>query len=135
MNTKSPPYAPPHQHQGGAGHGHAGNANQPLMPGGQTTWSHSLCSCGTGVGACLFGWLFPMCAYGSAMSEQTGANCLFLTCCATPPLAHNQIRENYNIEGDCVSDIVVSVCCLPCSATRAYSEAQLRGPLPSAMRR
>jgi hypothetical protein len=53
MNTKAPPYAPPQQGAHGH-HGHGqGHPNQPLIH-GQPTWSHSLCSCGTGAGACLY---------------------------------------------------------------------------------
>ena len=36
-------------------------------------------------------------------------------------------RDSYRLKGNLVADIVISLCCAPCSAVQMYNEAKYRG--------
>jgi len=80
-------------------------------------------------------WCFPACVLASARSNFDGSGCCFNLLCGTPAMLHNVIREGYGIEGGCVGDIAVTLCCTPCAANRAAQEVKLRGPVRQSMRK
>mmetsp|Transcript_12717 Transcript_12717/g.18757 ORF Transcript_12717/g.18757 Transcript_12717/m.18757 type:complete len:248 (-) Transcript_12717:198-941(-) len=75
----------------------------------------------------LFGCIFPTCTYAMARAAYDGSSELFNLLCVNPCLARNLIREGYGLKGNCMSDIFMGFCCLPCSATQSFIEGDSRG--------
>eukprot|EP00727_Mastigamoeba_balamuthi_P003723 m51a1_g13348 hypothetical protein (352) ;mRNA; f:626-2164 len=89
-------------------------------------WHYWLCDCESVV-SCLYGWFCPHCAMASARTYFDTSNWCF-NCLVVPSALHrNVIREGYRLEGHYVGDIVISTCCLPCTASQVLSEVHSRG--------
>ena len=85
--------------------------------------------CSAGFVNCLGAFLgCSSCLVASARNDYDGSNCCFNFCCVSEPAARNIIRSGYKINGSCGEDIIVGICCAPCSAIQLVSEIRERGP-------
>eukprot|EP00658_Telonema_sp_P-2_P053716 TRINITY_DN4233_c0_g1_i1.p1 TRINITY_DN4233_c0_g1~~TRINITY_DN4233_c0_g1_i1.p1 ORF type:complete len:280 (-),score=34.55 TRINITY_DN4233_c0_g1_i1:502-1296(-) len=89
-------------------------------------WHESLFGCFSDIGSCCYGFLCPTCAFATARSNMDGSNCLF-NCLCVGAAAYNVIRNTYNLEGSCVTDICYTCCCYSCSSCQLLREVKHRG--------
>lgn len=100
-------------------------------PNVHTNYFHyGLCDCCAG-GGCNFIKSFVFCCHkgiiADARSKQDNSNCCFNSYCVSSVVLRNIIRTNYNIEGSCCGDIMITACCAPCSAVQLSGEVERRG--------
>jgi len=97
-----------------------------IIPG---EFQHSFCNCcSDGFFTCMTSWL---CGFSflnaSTRRSYDESNYCFNCCCLTGAMARNMIREGYEIEGNCCSDVILSTCFPCCSAIQLRSEVEARG--------
>ena len=96
-------------------------------------WSTTLMSCESGK-AGFEQWAFAIfclpCASAMAKSKADQSNPVFNFFCWHPVSMYSFVRIAYNIMGDCGTDLMHGLLCMPCGTRQAYSEAVQLGPLP-----
>ena len=66
------------------------------------------------------------CLDATTRRNMDNSNVCFNCCCLGPPATRNIIRENYDIDGNCCSDVCIS-CCFPlCNTVQLSSEVRYR---------
>lgn len=93
----------------------------------ETPWKFSLCSCFESSNSFLYGCLCPCFGIAQARSNFDGGDVIFTLFCFTPCLTRSVIREGYNIEGSCMSDIFCPLLCYNCTACQIINEVGARG--------
>jgi len=90
-------------------------------------WSSGLFSCHQNCGHCLNSFCCPCCAIATARTAYDDSSWAFNCCCLGPCATRNIIREGkFNIEGDCLGDMCVGCCCIPCSSAQLLRELDHR---------
>lgn len=77
---------------------------------------------------CLCGFCCTCCASPLARTNYDGSNICFNVLCTNLCVNRSIIREGqYNIQGNCINDVMESMCCPFCVATQLLLEVQRRG--------
>jgi Cys-rich protein (TIGR01571 family) len=99
---------------------------------GSEQWKNGLFSCMSKTDTCCYVCMCPSCALGSARQAYDGSDCCFNCLCMSTPLTSSIIREGYNIEGTCNSDLLKGCFCSACTICQFFNEAKERGAKPEA---
>ena len=111
----------------------AAGAAQNLLSGAAATdqWTTQTFQCG---GVAPLDWFLGCCcgpcAAAKAKSNADLSNPLYNLMCWTPLGAYSYVRYGYRIIGDCGTDCVTGMCCMPCAARQIYTESNVRGAQP-----
>ena len=103
-------------------------SSRPSRGGSRRFKSNILNVCSAGPLYCILGCLFPAPVMAKARSKYDESNCCFNFFCLTPCANRNIIREGYGLNGNCITDILCTTICTPCSAIQAVAEVKKRGP-------
>mmetsp|Transcript_18011 Transcript_18011/g.26219 ORF Transcript_18011/g.26219 Transcript_18011/m.26219 type:complete len:233 (+) Transcript_18011:174-872(+) len=90
-------------------------------------WDNGLFSCFKSCNNCLCGLCCAPCALAQARTNYDGGDFIFTLLCFSPCLTRSVIREGYNIEGTCFSDIIFPTLCYSCTACQLLNEVNSRG--------
>lgn len=91
-------------------------------------WDQSIFSvCQDGALTCLTAYCCGPCYLASARQRYDSSNWCFNLCCLSPCAVRNIIREGYGYDGTCLSDILWSGCCAPCSVCQLAHETKISG--------
>ena len=96
-------------------------------------WQQGTCGCMEDMEVCVDGWCCWPClnftnakSLGKSGCFYTALGLLFMPCIPTM-LLRQEARARYNIEGDTMSDVVMSVCCGPCTTCQTAVEIKSQG--------
>ncbi|CAK7218113.1 hypothetical protein SCUCBS95973_003379 [Sporothrix curviconia] len=113
-------------------------------PEGAQSWSEAFFGCCSPIDLCLMTYCLPCVTFGKthhrlrkdatlAGYEPINTSCLLLcgsACCGLHwipmSLQRADIREKYNLEGNCIVDIAASCCCALCVLTQDEKEVKAR---------
>ena len=92
-------------------------------------WSHSLFGCFDNFGLCLVTYFIPCYTHGK-VAELVGENCFLCGLASITPGLHllagtmtrNRVREQRNIEGSIVGDLLYVLCCPFCALIQEAQE-------------
>jgi len=88
-------------------------------------WKHGLCS--FDFGACLYAWCFSPCALAESRKRFDDSSFLLNCMCSGVALNRSIIRAGYELEGNCMMDLLLS-CLLPvCVLSQLLQETKSRG--------
>jgi len=107
-----------------------GGMNTPL---GTADWEKSLCGCFDDCQSCAYAFLCTQCAAASARTEFDQSNWCLNCLCSHPVLARNIIREGYQIEGNCLGDIVCGTLLPFCVTSQLLREVRSKGSVSQKM--
>lgn len=77
---------------------------------GDNQWSSELLGCTDDIVGFAMACCFGPCVAAQNRSKFDGSNCIFNFLFVGGALSNNVIREGYNIQGDCLTDILLSIC-------------------------
>jgi Cys-rich protein (TIGR01571 family) len=113
-------------------------------PEGAQSWSASLWGCFNPVDTCLITWCLPCITFGKTHHrlrkngnldgyEAINTSCLLFFgsgCCGLcwipAAMQRQNVREKYNLQGNCVEDLACSFCCGCCVLVQSDKEAAHR---------
>ncbi|KAL8297987.1 hypothetical protein RB597_007040 [Gaeumannomyces tritici] len=116
-------------------------------PEGAQPWSVPFFGCFSPIDLCLITWCLPCVTFGKTHHrmhrdvelqgyEPINTSCLLLCASAAVGLAvipvtmqRADIRQRYNLEGSCITDIAVACCCGICDLVQQDKEVAHREPL------
>jgi len=93
-------------------------------------WTYGLCDCFGDCGTCT-GVFFCPCFMAGELGKNIGQGycgyCFCAFCCphCTYWVVRRDVRERFNIEGDCFEDCMCCLCCGCCSLIQQYREMKV----------
>ena len=96
---------------------------------GSGEWAHGLCGCFDNLGVCIISYFVPCYTFGKN-AEALGDSCILCGLVTFVPLLNiymkvsyrGKIREKRNIDGSCLSDLLISCFCPICSLVQEAQE-------------
>eukprot|EP00611_Tribonema_gayanum_P006360 TRINITY_DN15659_c0_g1_i1.p4 TRINITY_DN15659_c0_g1~~TRINITY_DN15659_c0_g1_i1.p4 ORF type:complete len:103 (+),score=29.11 TRINITY_DN15659_c0_g1_i1:1119-1427(+) len=88
-----------------------------------------MCWCCDNCCNCLCGFLLTPCANARARAKFDGSNMCFNLMCMSSCLIRSVIRNGYNLEGSCCSDICIPLLFPCCAASQHLNEVDKRGKI------
>jgi Cys-rich protein (TIGR01571 family) len=113
-------------------------------PEGSQSWYSQFFGCLTPVDTCLITWCLPCITFGKTHHrlrkngnldgyEPVNTSCLLFfgsSCCCLywlpTAMQRQNVREKYNLQGDCITDLAASFCCGCCVLVQSDKEAAHR---------
>ncbi|KAI0209813.1 hypothetical protein LSAT2_005406, partial [Lamellibrachia satsuma] len=97
-------------------------------------WQHGLCSCFDNCLVCIITYIAP-CYTAGKNAEAVGESCLMCGLVTFVPLLNifcqaqirSKIREQKNIEGGMIGDLLVHCCCPCCALSQEAQEVNALG--------
>mmetsp|Transcript_11321 Transcript_11321/g.12442 ORF Transcript_11321/g.12442 Transcript_11321/m.12442 type:complete len:137 (-) Transcript_11321:241-651(-) len=100
-------------------------------------WKQGLCSCFDDCGICLVSFSNSQISIEGLAVELSsvtdapveGRSCIVAGCFSAICLSclnRTYIRNQYGIDGNCISDLLISVICRPCAISQMYNESRAR---------
>jgi len=111
------------------------------------TWHAALFGCFDPIDLCLMTWCLPCVTFGKTHHrihkngnlegyEPVNTSCLLLCgsafvglSCIPLAMQRAEVRNKYNLQGSCLGDIALTLCCGCCSLVQQEKEAAHREPL------
>lgn len=102
-------------------------------------FNHGLFGCFDNMGLCIITYFVPCYTFGKN-SEAVGDSCMMCGLLYFVPIANivalmsvrGKIREKDNIDGSCLGDIAVIMCCHPCGLVQEAQQVQGPGGMSMA---
>eukprot|EP00918_Siedleckia_nematoides_P049213 GHVU01107907.1.p1 GENE.GHVU01107907.1~~GHVU01107907.1.p1 ORF type:complete len:111 (+),score=14.34 GHVU01107907.1:99-431(+) len=97
-------------------------------------WQHGLCGCFDNFTVCIITYVFP-CYTAGKTGEAVGDSCLVCGLLACVPfvdfvaaaMIRGKVREQKQIEGGFLGDLVLSFCCYCCVLAQSAQEVNAMG--------
>ncbi|KAJ9138401.1 PLAC8 family-domain-containing protein [Pleurostoma richardsiae] len=124
-----------------------GDVVNSRSPESAQSWTTSFFGCFDPIDLCLMTWCLPCVTFGKTHHrvrkdasmqgyEPINTSCLLFcgsSCCGLHwiPLSMQRadIRERYNLQGSCITDIALACCCGCCDLVQQEKESEAREPL------